>query len=128
MVSRQSAAEGLLVLGIGHSRGSRCPLGAMHESWSLLGGVGALHEVRGFLHYAQLLASSPRGSWSSRPGRGRLRPWRRWGAAASSAPWLLGIVLVLVGFGGRGGGRLTESGTAFGARNLLVLQMTEVVP
>ena len=75
MVSRQSAAEGLLVLGIGHPRGSRCPLGAMHESWVLLGGVGALHEVRGFVQYAQLLASSPRGSWSSRPGHGRLRLW-----------------------------------------------------
>ena len=29
------------------------------------------------------------------------------GSAASSAPWLLGIVLVLVGFGESGGGRLT---------------------
>lgn len=46
----------------------------------------------------------------------------------SSAPWLHGTVLVLVGFSGRGGGRLTESGTAFGARNVPFLQMTEVVP
>lgn len=75
MVSHRSAAKVLLALGIGHPRGSRRSLGAMHEGWVLLGGVGALHEVRGFVQYAQLLASSPRSSWSSRPGHGRLCLW-----------------------------------------------------
>lgn len=75
MVSHRSVAEVLLVLGIGHPRGSRRSLDAMHEGWVLLGGVGALHEVRGFVQYAQLLANSPRSSWSSRPGHGRLCLW-----------------------------------------------------
>ncbi len=59
------------MFGIAHPRGSRRPLGAMHEGWVPLGGLGALHEVRGFVQYAQPLASTARGSWSSRSGPGR---------------------------------------------------------
>ena len=91
-------------------------------------GVGVLRGVRGFVQYAQPPASTARGSWSSRPRRDRLRPWRMWGLRRRRPPWLHGTVLVLVGFGGSGGGRLTESGTALCARNLLFLQMTEVAP
>ena len=35
--------------------------------------MGVLRGVRGFVQYAQPPASTARGSWSSRPGRGRLK-------------------------------------------------------
>ena len=73
------AAEGLLVLGRGRSRGSQPHRGAMYEGRDLLdegwvysvgcGGSCSTHNPQ---------ASTARGSWSSRPGRGRLRPWKRW--------------------------------------------------
>ena len=123
------AAEGLFVFGRGRSRGSQPHRGAMHEGRDLLdegwvysvgcGGSCSTHnpwpippEDRGVA--GREVADCARGGGA--------------GSAASSAPWLHGTVLVLVGFGGRGGGRLTESGTALCARNVPFLQMTEVVP
>ena len=123
------AAEGLFVFGRGRSRGVPTSPGRNARGSGATGrGVGVLRGVRGLVQYAQPPASTARGSWSSRPGPGRLRPWRRCGVC--------GVVGPLASWDCAGPGRLwreqrgrlTESGTAFGARNVPFLQMTEVVP
>ena len=117
------------MFGRGRSRGSQPHRGAMHEGRDLLdegwvysvgcGGSCSTHNLWPVLPEARGVAGRDVTDCAG---------VEVVGTVASSAPWLHGTVLVLVGFGGSGGGRLTESGTAFGARNVPFLQMTEVVP
>ena len=142
------AAEGLLVLGRDRSRGSQPHQGAMHEDRDLLdegwvysvgcGGSCSTHNPRPIPPEDRGVAGRnmagrspgvvevpPGESWSRiRVSRGPFTPAStRTTSQASPA----GTASTRRD-SSAGRGRLTESGTAFGARNVPFLQMTEVVP
>ena len=142
------AAEGLLVLGRDRSRGSQPHQGAMHEDRDLLdegwvysvgcGGSCSTHtpqpvppEARGVA--GRNMAGRSPGVVEVPPGESWSRIWVSRGPFTPASTRTTSQASPAGTASTRrdssaGRGRLTESGTAFGARNVPFLQMTEVVP